>query len=70
MNNICEEAIDRVRRLADEEKYLELCFKYFVCPKCGDNLERSFVGDMDFRPAIYRYLYECKYCNWKDYHSV
>lgn len=70
MIDICEKAIDRVRRLQDEERYLELCFKYLVCPKCGEYVEKSSTGVMESKPPLHHYLYECKDCGWKEYRTI
>jgi uncharacterized protein with PIN domain len=70
MTKICERAIERVRTLEDKERHLYLCFKYLVCPKCGEDLERKFAGDMKPTPPFYRYLYECKDCGWKEHRSL
>jgi len=66
MVKVCEKAIERVSRLEDEETYLELCFKHLVCPKCGEDIERTFVGDRKPFPHVHRYLYKCKDCGWEE----
>jgi C4-type Zn-finger protein len=66
---ICDRAIERVRTLEDKERYLQLCFKHLICPKCGEDIEKKFAGDMKPIPPFYRYSYECKECNWRDFRS-
>jgi hypothetical protein len=70
MIEVCERAIDRVRTLEDKERHLSLCFKYLVCPECGEDIEKTFVGDREIIPTGYLYLYECKDCGWKKYRTV
>jgi uncharacterized protein with PIN domain len=67
MTEVCEKAIDRVRRLEDEERNVELCFKYLVCPKCGEDVTKIFVGDTRQIPLIYKYWYRCEGCGWEGY---
>ena len=68
MIEICERAIERVRTLEDKERHLALCFKYLICPKCGEDVEKNFDGDSKFIPP--NYLYECKECGWKEYRTI
>jgi uncharacterized protein with PIN domain len=68
---ICERAIERVRALEDKERHMQLCFRYLICPKCGEDLEKKFDDHVKCIPPLYyRYLYECKDCGWKEHRSA
>lgn len=62
--NICEKAKDRVDRKEHEEKYLELCFKYLICPTCGDDMNLLEISPLWNSPG-YAYRYKCLQCGWK-----
>jgi hypothetical protein len=68
MNSVCEKAKDRVDKIEERERYLMACYRHLICPKCGGDVEKIYMGGRAASLAVpyNNYLYECKDCDWKE----
>jgi len=67
--DVCEKARDRVDKKDVEARYLDLCFKYCVCPSCGEDMNLIEIRNKPYNSRYYTYIYKCG-CGWKGQQHV
>jgi len=70
MDKICQKAKDRIDKLEERDRYLESCYKYLVCPKCGEDVKKIDVSSTRESLTTYMYRYICTSCTWGDHRST